>query len=254
MVKGLERFREHFQAYLDSYILIGGTACDLAMEAFGETFRATKDLDIVLCFEALDPTFVEAFWDFIRRGNYSNLQNSTGKKLFYRFSKPEDTSFPFMLELFSRLPDALASTSSSHLTPIPVDEELSSLSAILLDDEYYRFILEGRRIQDGLSLIAPEYIIPLKTKAWQDLSEKRSAGLPIAASDIKKHKNDIFRLFRIVAPENKLMLSQAMKDSLHYFLDSVAETGINLKQFGYTASDTAPILDAIKEFYGLDNR
>jgi hypothetical protein len=237
---------------LDSYILIGGTACALAMEAFGETFRVTKDLDIVLCIEALDPTFVEAFWDFVRRGRYSNLQNSTGKKLFYRFSKPQETAFPFMLELFSRLPDALAYITSGYLTPIPVDAELSSLSAILLDDQYYRFILEGKRIQDGLSLIAPEYIIPLKTKAWQDLTEKRSAGLPIAASDIKKHKNDVFRLFRIVAPENKPTLSQSMKENMHFFLDSVAATGIDGKLFGYGASSTETLLKAIKEYYGLD--
>jgi hypothetical protein len=32
MVNGLDRFREHFAAYTDRYVLIGGTASSLAME------------------------------------------------------------------------------------------------------------------------------------------------------------------------------------------------------------------------------
>ena len=62
MVTGLDLFKEHFRPYADRYVLIGGTACMLALEEAGLPFRATKDLDIVLCIEALDKTFVAAFW------------------------------------------------------------------------------------------------------------------------------------------------------------------------------------------------
>jgi hypothetical protein len=49
MVKGLDIFREHFSDFQDSYIMIGGTACELAMDEIGDDFgRTTKDLDIVL--------------------------------------------------------------------------------------------------------------------------------------------------------------------------------------------------------------
>jgi hypothetical protein len=48
VVKGLEKFREYFEAYPDRYVLIGGTAAALAMEQLAGEFRATKDLDIVL--------------------------------------------------------------------------------------------------------------------------------------------------------------------------------------------------------------
>ncbi len=54
MVEGLDRFGEHFAAYTDQYVLIGGAACTLAMDEAGQPFRATKDLDIVLCLESLD--------------------------------------------------------------------------------------------------------------------------------------------------------------------------------------------------------
>jgi hypothetical protein len=38
----------------------------------------------------------------------------------------------------------------SQLTPIPLDEAVSSLSAILLNEVYYAFIMAGRREVDGL--------------------------------------------------------------------------------------------------------
>ena len=40
-------------------MLIGGTACDIAMTGTGLAFRATKDLDIVLYVEASDAAFAQ---------------------------------------------------------------------------------------------------------------------------------------------------------------------------------------------------
>ncbi len=119
MVKGIDRFSGHFENFGDRYVLIGGAACYLAFDEAGLEFRVTKDLDIVLCVEALDAEFARAFWDFIGRGKYKNTQKSTGKKLFYRFFDPQDTTFPYMLELFSRIPDALKLSDDAHLTPHP---------------------------------------------------------------------------------------------------------------------------------------
>ena len=64
MVRGLDRFKEHFASYAKNYVLIGGTACTLALEQARLAFRATKDFDIVLHLEALDHKFAEAFWEF----------------------------------------------------------------------------------------------------------------------------------------------------------------------------------------------
>lgn len=71
MVKGLELFRRHFEGYANQFILIGGTAATLAMEEAGLEFRATKDLDIVLHIEALEPAFGRAFWEFVAKGAYA---------------------------------------------------------------------------------------------------------------------------------------------------------------------------------------
>ena len=75
MVKGIDQFQAHFEDFNDRYVLIGGAACFLSFDEAGLDFRVTKDLDIVLCVEALDTDFAQAFWDFIIRGKYKNTQN-----------------------------------------------------------------------------------------------------------------------------------------------------------------------------------
>ncbi len=53
--------RDHFREYPGRYVLIGGTASHLALREQGFDFRATKDLDIILCIEALNERFLAAF-------------------------------------------------------------------------------------------------------------------------------------------------------------------------------------------------
>jgi hypothetical protein len=253
MVKGMKRFREHFAGFEDRYALIGGAACDLAMENAGLNFRATKDLDIVLCIEALDATFVTMFWDFVKKGGYQNRQQSTGKKLFYRFFDPEDESFPWMLELFSRAPDALALIGEPRLTPIPVDEALSSLSAILMDEDYYGFIHGTKREIEGLMAAPPECLVPLKARAWLDLRERKMAGEKIDGKAIKKHKNDVFRLFQLLAPETRVELPDSIGDDLARFLEALgAEPPGDLKPFGLAAMSVADVIRALRSIYGLN--
>ena len=176
MVRGLDIFRDHFESQTAKYVLIGGTACYLAMREMGLDFRATRDLDIVLCAERIDADFSRVFWDFIQKGKYRNRQESTGKKLFYRFYDPGDVVYPHMIELFSRQPDALKIAEESHLTPIPFDDEASSLSAILLNEDYYSFILSGKQFVKGLPIVSAEFLIPLKARAYLDLIERQREG------------------------------------------------------------------------------
>lgn len=59
------------------------------------------------------------------------------------------------------------------LTPLPIDDDISSLSAILLDDAYYDILKSGKLVIDGITVIGAEYLIPFKAKAWLDLTEFR---------------------------------------------------------------------------------
>lgn len=232
MVRGLELFMNHFQNFTDHFVLIGGTACDLALRHRGSRFRATKDIDIVLCAEVLTRPFVEALWEFIREGNYKVQETSTGQRRFYRFSKPQREEFPFMLEFFSKMPDALDTDKTRYLAPIPVEDRVVSLSAILLDEEYYAWILQGKQMLDGAPIAAPEHLIPLKAKAWLDLTERNLKGEHVDSREIRKHKNDVFRLLAVVIPDTIREAPESIKVDLRKFLDAMNAEDIDFKNFG----------------------
>lgn len=252
MVRGLDVFQKYFAAYHAHYVLIGGTAATLVMEEAGIDFRATKDLDIVLYVEALTPDFGRVLWKFIEDGKYEIRQSSSGKSRFYRFQKPADTSFPEMLELFSRVPDGIVLSPESHLTPIPIEDALSSLSAILLDQDYYDFVIKGSRNTSGLSWIDVDRLIPLKASAWLDLTARQAKGEAIDGKNIRKHLNDVFRLSQLLSPTMTVGLPDRVGHDLDAFLIEVsAMQGIDLKSLEIRNTDVKAIIERIRQTFQL---
>jgi len=251
MVIGLDIFSAHFADYTDRYLLIGGAACDLLLDEAGLPFRATKDLDIVLCVEALDAGFARAFWEFVRAGQYEMWEKSTGQKQFYRFQKPGTEGYPFMLELFSRVPDALKIDEESHLTPLPIAEEVSSLSAILMDEDYYAFIQSGRRESSGLPIVGPAHLIPLKIRAWLDLVARRESGEQVDSKAIKKHKNDVFRLYQIIDPDFAPGAPDSIKEDLLTFIKAMVDEPIDLKALKVRVGTLDDVLQGLRSIYRL---
>jgi hypothetical protein len=253
MVRGLDVFQGWFAQYTDQYVLIGGTAASLAMEEAGLAFRATKDLDVVLHVEALTPAFGMAFWKFVEAGGYAIRQASdTGKPIFYRFQKPADDRFPVMVELFARAPDGLRPAEGSQLTPIPLDEAVSSLSAILLDEAYYAFVLAGRREVGGLPWVGEDRLIPLKAIAWLDLSARKDRGAKVDARDVRKHLNDVLRLSQLLAPATCIPLAPKIGDDLTQFLVAVAsDTSIDPKALQLGNVTVADLVVRIAQAYDL---
>lgn len=255
MVKGLDVFRAWFAEYPEQYILIGGTAATLAMEEAGLDFRATKDLDVVLHVESLTPAFGKIFWRFIEAGGYAIRQASdTGRPTFYRFQKPTDNSFPAMVELFSRAPDGLRPIENGKLTPIPFDAAVSSLSAILLDDTYYAFIINGHHEINGLPWVGEDRLIPLKAIAWLDLSARREQGEQVDARNIRKHANDILQLSQLLAPATRIPLETKIADDLRRFLAAVrGDDSLNPKALGLGRAPLADFLNRIARAYELQD-
>lgn len=194
MVKGLQAFREHFREHQDAFVVIGGVACDEWLGQQGLTFRPTKDVDMVLVLEALTASFVERFWAFIKAGGYDNRQRSTGRRVYYRFSKPTAEDVPALIEVFSRQPDGIDLAAGQTIVPIPLDEQLSSLSAILMEDDYYALVRQTRSLSGDLPILTATGLIPLKARAWIDLTQRKALGEKVDEDDIRKHRRDVFRL------------------------------------------------------------
>ncbi|OGV67281.1 MAG: hypothetical protein A3K19_30170 [Lentisphaerae bacterium RIFOXYB12_FULL_65_16] len=219
MVTGLDRFVAHFRGFEDAYILIGGAACDLWLGTQELPFRATKDLDLVLVVEALTPAFHQRFWAFIADGNYASLEQSASRPQFYRFREPRSTGYPFMIELLTR--NFLELPPGTHLTPIPAEEDVSSLSAILLEEDYYRHVVASRITVSGVPIVPARCLIPLKARAWLDLTGRRQRGdRTVRSDDIRKHRNDVFRLLLALVPTERFVLPPALQHDLQRFLDS----------------------------------
>jgi len=221
MVKGLDIFKEFFKDYQDSYLLIGGAACDIVIEESGLTPRATRDIDIILIVEAIRREFVEQFWSFINEGKYHQREKSSGEREYYRFLNPENVVYPYQIELFARVPDVLEIDESAHLTPIPTDDDFSSLSAILLDDEYYLYTIENSNKEKGIHLANTSALICLKAKAYLEMKVRKNKGARIDKKDIQKHKTDVFRLALILASGDYFELPESIKKDMKEFTEAV---------------------------------
>lgn len=223
MVPGLDKFRAHFEGLEDSYALIGGTACSLIFDEIGLEFRATKDFDMVLCVEVVDGQFSNALKSFLDAGGYSTRQRSEGRREFYRFQDPKDKSYPAMLELFSSRVDLQEIEDEDELGTVTVADDALSLSAILLDPDYYAALVASRRAIDGVHVLDETLLIPFKARAFVDLKNRREAGdKTIKGSDIKKHCNDVFRLTQLLRVDQKVDVAEPLKDDLRAYIEQVA--------------------------------
>lgn len=247
-VKGLERFRRHFEEFADKYVLIGGVASLLVSEEQGLDFRATKDLDIVLCVEALDDSFLAAFWDFIRQGGYMEREIGETPRNYYRFQKPSDRSFPVMLELFSRAPDGIVAATDLHLTPIPAGVEASSLSAILMDEDYYAWVMQGRRQLNGITLVGAEHLVPLKASAYLNLSRDRTAGARVDSRDVRKHMRDVVRLTRLLTGQAAASVPDVVRADIQAFMD-VFPDNFDFGEFRSSGISTAVLFRILRSTY-----
>lgn len=251
MVAGIEKFREHFAEHEDHYAIIGGAACDMLFDAAGLPFRATKDIDMVLCVEVVDPAFGAAFKAFLDAGGYQARERSDGKKEFYRFHWPSDQSFPFMIELFSRKPGTLNLPEDAGLTPIPVEEDIVSLSAILLDEGYYDALQAAKRKLDGVTVIDETLLIPFKARAFLDLTARSEAGEKIDSKNIKKHRNDVFRLVQLLPADASIKLADPIREDLRRFVELArADETLDPKAFEVPLTRDEAI-DLLRAAYGL---
>ncbi|VVM42379.1 hypothetical protein PS862_00505 [Pseudomonas fluorescens] len=253
MVVGIDRFREYFKDYQDSYVLIGGVAASITMELLDEPFRATKDLDVVLVVEALNREYVGQFWKFIKDGGYAIRQNGDSdgdSPVFYRFQNPEDKSFPVQVELFSRVPDGLEHEESARMTKIPVEEQAASLSAIILDDEYYNFLLAGVDHTQEISHIGADRLVPLKAHAWLNKKAQIESGVRVDSRDINKHFRDVIFL-SVGLTKGMTELPERIALDLTSFLSQVPAELVSSPQ-GYKGVDGDRLIKSIQEAFSLN--
>lgn len=259
MVKGFEKFKEHFAGFEDNYVIIGGTACDISLQDTDMRPRATDDIDMILVIEKMTPEFGHSFWEFIALGEYQNRQRKRGEKEptteLFRFINPKE-GFPVQIELLSRYPDVLGEPTGFYLTPIPIGENISSLSAILLDEEYYYHTIHSSIIEDGVRIANPLSLLCLKVKAFLNLTEEKKTNRDVRSWDIKKHRDDVFKLLAMrIDPLTPIELSDTMKNELRLFVVMMEKSLPNQSlrdSLQRTDDDVRGFLGIMKDIFSIE--
>lgn len=249
-IRGIELFRNRFSGLQDGYALIGGSACDALFSSQGLRFRATRDLDIVVLTDGPVRAFADALWSFVREGGYTCWHRADGRVHFYRFAKPKNDEYPSMIELFARRPGFPLHDENTVVVPLPVDGDVSSLSAILLDDDYYGFLTCGLIEVEGLSVVDALHIIPLKARAHLDLSRRRSAGERVDSKDLKKHLKDVLRLANLIPIGASIELPEQIERDMALFIQVIREDSDRIDRMNMGVP-TDEILSIIEQAYSL---
>lgn len=223
-MEGLEKFREAFEAYSENYVIIGGTACDIAMTGTAVRPHATHDIDMIVIVETMTADFAEYFWQFVREGRYrperrKKSEGETPKYELYRFvnGRPD---FPEMIELLSRHPDILGEPKGLTIEPLPVDEDTSSLSAIIMDDDFYHFTIEHSRVTNGLCHADSAALIALKSHAYLNLLQDKANGKHVNSKDIKKHRSDVLKNV-VIMEDSQISAPEPIVDCIREFVASI---------------------------------
>ncbi len=98
---------------------------------------------------------------------------------------------------------------------------------------------------DGYSLIEIETIILYKIKAWLDMKERKEAGYDIDSKNIKKHKNDVFRLLANVSPTIRIHLSAGIQNDVMQFIEQVKEDKPDLKNLDIRSTSLDEMLEIL---------
>jgi len=252
---GLEKFRASFADYTDNYVVIGGIACGIYAEMNAQPIRVTHDIDTILVVEALSRPFVERFWQLVKDAGYSKQENSQGKHEHFRFSEPTDKTYPEQIELFSRDVGILSVPEDARLTPIPTDDDVSSLSAILMEPEYYHYTIAHSELVTGVHIARQESLICLKCKAYNDLTNRKMKGETIDSRKITKHKRDVFRLILQLPAEAQFALPELLWVDVQEFVALVQIDMPNadmLKAIGAKGVSAETLLQRMKEMFIRD--
>ena len=221
---GLDKFKETFSDFSDNYVIIGGTACDIVMTGTVVRPRATHDIDMIVVVENMTPEFGNRFWHFIKEAGYRPERRKVmeGEPLryeLYRFIDGKD-GYPEMIELLSRHPDILGEPKGLVIEPIPVSEDISSLSAIIMDDDFYRFTIENSAMTDGIRHASPIALIALKAKAYLNLLAEKESGNHVNTRNIKKHRTDVMKN-AVIVETYPVAAPLSIVDCLHDFVERI---------------------------------
>lgn len=127
-----------------------------------------------------------------------------------------------MIELLSRHSDILGEPKCLTIEPLPVDEETSSLSAIIMDDDYYHFTISHSKLTDGIRQADSAALIALKARAYLNLMQDKANGKIVNSKDIKKHRSDVLKNV-VIMEDGEIDAPTSIVECVHEFVATIRE-------------------------------
>lgn len=81
------------------------------------------------------------------------------------------------------------------------------------------------------------------------MMERKAAGERIDSKDIRKHKNDVFRLMQLINPAEKVMAPKGVCEDMREFVDRMKDENVDIKQLNLPGMTKEHILEELKNLY-----
>lgn len=190
-------------------------------------------------------TFKTYFSEF---DNYYVLIGGTACTILF---EEAGLDFPQMVELFAREPNEFKVAEGYHLIPLHIADDTATLSAILLNSDYYNFLLQGNKNIEGLSLLDELRLIPFKAKAWCELTDRHNAGEEGLSKHIKKHRNDVAKLLTLISADVQTELHGMVEADMKRFVEAMRVDILDEHVTGVKGITTDLFCTRLHEIYRL---
>ena len=245
-VFGLEKVLLHLSNHKDAYIIIGGIATKLLLERKGFPSRETKDFDIVLLANATKEEFSKDILALIKEGKYTK-GSSNGRRIAYRFVEPKQNGYPKIIELFAVDNNKQL---NRYLEKINIIDDEEELSAIVVDEDIFNFIIQRKTFVDELPVVDEIGLIALKSHAYFQNYYLYNEKKIINKNDYLKHRNDVIRLLlSLNSDEKAVSLPKILKDDCYKFVEILRESQNVVKQIAKTNVEVNTLIEHYKKLF-----
>lgn len=84
-----------------------------------------------------------------------------------------------------------------------------------------------------------------------DLKERKARGEQVDDKNIKKHKNDVFRLAQLITSDTRQNLGVEIAGDMKRFLSELESEDIDLRSIGVRGTDKKTIISIMYQCYSL---
>ena len=91
------------------------------------------------------------------------------------------------------------------------------MSAIVLDEDLYRFVTVNSKMVNGIRVASLESLVCLKARAYLNVLKEREAGKQVNSDDIKKHRRDIILLVAARTETESVIVPASILDTIEEF-------------------------------------